>query len=95
MRKGKMVNIISNTEIEDLHPFVLFRTLNSTKHENHSANKICRSNDGKLIAVRCNCDKRIYHPIMDNKVYWEENILAQNISFLKKFGLKGLWISED
>jgi len=99
MRQLNVIPSFLNKKVEDLNFFELFKVLNSTKHSNHSANKICRDNNGNIIAVRCNCRRKIYHPIINNKVSWKQEIIGKNIPILKKLGLenglKRLWIFED
>ena len=96
MSQTNAVLSLLNKKIENLSPFLLFRKLNSTKYSKHSANKICNNKSGEIFAVKCNCDKNTYHPVIDGEVRWNQNIKGKNIEELKKLELKKvLWILED
>ncbi|HEY5588176.1 MAG TPA: hypothetical protein VIK86_04370 [Candidatus Paceibacterota bacterium] len=92
-----MENLVSIEIIEDSNR-PLFRDFNSQKRENPkcSANKICWNNENEVMAIKCNCNKKTYHPIFDGKVDWNYIISANNISGLKKLSIEKLrWIIED
>jgi len=76
----------------------LFRDFNSQykKGPKCSANKICRNNENEVMAVKCNCCKKTYHPVINGVVDWQYRISANNISGLKKISIEKLsWIIED
>jgi hypothetical protein len=85
-------------EIVESHDRKFFRDFNSDLKENPkcSANKICRNNENEIMAVKCNCCKKTYHPVFNGKVNWKCNISAKNIMSLKKISIEKLrWILED
>ena len=76
----------------------LFRDFNSQykKDPKCSANKICRNNENEVMAVKCNCNKKTYHPVFGGVVDWGYKIQAKNIPGLKKLSIEKLrWIIED
>ena len=76
----------------------LFRDFNSQikKGPKCSANKICWNNENEVMAVKCNCSKKTYHPVFDGVVDWDYKIPANIISGLKKISIEKLrWIIED
>ena len=76
----------------------LFRVFNSQMRINPkcSANKICWNNENEIIAVKCNCNKKTYHPVFEGIVDWGYKIPANTISGLKKIPIEKLrWIIED
>lgn len=77
---------------KQLGHFSLFQMLNSTRFENHSANKRYEDKEGNIIAVRCNCGVKTYHPVYENKIHWGVPIIGNNLpDYLKKRN----WILED
>lgn len=70
---------------EELGPYGLFRALNSTRPEGHSANKVYEDKDESIIAVRCNCGKKKYHPVVKGVgICWKSEIIEKELSELKK-----------
>jgi len=77
---------------------VEFRRLNQTRHGSHSANKIIRNDTGEIIAIRCNCGEKIYHPVLGDKVFWNSVFLPKQLSLFRRTSLKSSkihWACED
>ncbi len=79
----------------------LFRLLNADRPEDHSANGIIRGTDMLPVAVKCNCGRATYHPLLNpRRVDWrpeviifERNQNLVNADLIEK-RLKKLWINE-
>jgi len=50
----------------------------------------------ELLAVRCNCGKKVYHPVAEGKVVWWKIITPRNLLTLRQFSLgKALAILQE
>lgn len=63
----------------------IFRVLNGNlqRPRGHAANKILRNARGEVIAVRCNCGKKVYHPATEGKVFWYSFFTRKEISMFR------------
>lgn len=83
MNSTEVTTIFANTKCEKSNYFELFNLLNSTRHSNHSINKVCLNNEDKIFVGRCNCGKKIYHPILGDEVIWGLIISPKNLALLR------------
>lgn len=85
-----------NGELDSLSRRELFSELNSHRSDlKCGANSLIYNTIGELIAVRCNCGKKVYHPIAENKVIWWKIITPRNLLILRQFSVgKGLSMME-
>ncbi|NVN97043.1 hypothetical protein HXX01_02305 [Candidatus Nomurabacteria bacterium] len=51
---------------------------------------------GELLAVRCNCDRKVYHPIAEDRVIWWKIITPRNLLRLRQLSVgKALAILQE
>ncbi len=87
---------LGNKEIADQSFYLVFKEINFDRPLGHSANKICWDRGGEqIIAIRCNCDKRTYHPIINGKVFWDLSVKKKNGISLEKGIHQALLIAEE
>lgn len=78
-------------ELKNVSPDrAVFRILNSDikKPKCHAANKILRNAKGDVIAVRCNCGKKTYHPATEEKVFWHSFFTRKEIRMFRSKSIK-------
>lgn len=90
----------NNLNVPKLSERVIFRKLNleTEKPEGHSANKILRNSSGEVIAISCNCGKKIYHPATEDKVFWYSFFTKKELRMFREKNIrteKLLLITED
>ncbi len=79
---------------------VIFRAINSDvmKPKKCAANKIITNASGEVIAVRCNCGKKTYHPAIEGKAFWYNLFSKKQIRLFRTKNIKTeklLTITED
>jgi len=66
---------------------IIFRKINFSKpNRYHSANKIYRDENGRIVAIRCNCGKDTFHPVYNFLPNWEENLSHESLVMLREGG---------
>lgn len=84
MDQVNQVTDYANKKCETLRRIEMFTMLNSTRTANHAANGIRENEEGKIFATRCNCGKKVYHPILCDGVIWGQVIPPKKLQILKK-----------
>ena len=77
---------ISFEDLDLLTRRQLFRKFNLQPRSNIkcSVNNPCFNNDGKLLAMRCNCGNKVYHPVIGDVIIWDQIISPKTLATLKK-----------
>ena len=79
----------------------LFEEINANKFGKHSANYIEKDTEGNVLAVKCNCGRKVYHPVLKaekgkHKALWGISFSIEGIIEMKNgLCVKSLWASED
>ncbi len=92
------LKIVKSEELNTLTRRQLFEYLNSQRPENSkcAANRPYFNNAGELIAVRCNCGKKVYHPIYGVIVDWNNKPSPSMMSKVRNLKVEAaLWLFEE
>jgi hypothetical protein len=85
--KSKVLIDLTKIKIEEMNSYWFFKILNSTRFGKHSANRIYEDNSGKIVAVRCNCSKSMYHPVHNgNEICWGIKVDGRGLNCFSKTG---------
>lgn len=86
-----------NGGLDSLPRRELFEKLNSQRlNVKCGANLLIYNTIGELLAVRCNCGKKVYHPIAEDKVVWWKIITPRNLLRLRQLSVgKALAILQE
>jgi hypothetical protein len=84
---SKVLIDLSKIKSEEMNPYWFFKILNSTRLGKHSANRIYEDSNQKVVAVRCNCGKSKYHPVINGlEICWGIYIEGRGLPSFKKTG---------